>query len=405
MKLIKMFLVFFLIFSTYSYVLADDFIEPTDDTLPASSEVSTSAPEIFSRHVLVYERNSKSILYEKNAYEQCPMASTTKIMTCILILENCDLNSSATISSKAANTPGSRLGLHTNDTVTVRDLLYGLMLCSGNDAAVALAEFCSGSVEGFASLMNEKAKSLSLNSTNFVTPHGLDDDNHFTTAYDFAILTDYALNNPQFEQIVGTKYYTVNLNGISKSIHNTNELLGSISSVYGVKTGFTSKAGRCLISAAKQNNLDIIVIVFGSDTKNIRTKDSISLINYVFANYEAINLSQLISNKYSDFVNYVLPYTTVVKASSPISSRLDDISFEYYPVKKDLIDTISVTVSEETLEAPIAENQKIATISVLVDNNEICSTNIVSNAYIDRKSSLDYLYYFITNFKSFYEVY
>ena len=190
-------------------------------------------------------------------------------MTCTLILENCNLQDQVTISQKSASTGGSRLGLSTNDTISVQDLLYGLMLCSGNDAAVALAEHCSGSVENFANLMNAKAQELSLSSTHFVTPHGLDNPEHYTTVRNFAVLTDYALNNPLFLQIVGTKYYDVFINGVPKSIHNTNELLGYLPTVYGVKTGYTSQAGRCLVSSAKNNNLDIIVIVLGADTKKI----------------------------------------------------------------------------------------------------------------------------------------
>ena len=405
MKFFRVLVFFLLIFSISSYAIADDVTETVDESLPVSSETSSNEPEIYSRHVLVYERNSNCVLYEKNAYEQCKMASTTKIMTCILILENCDLSATVTVSSKSANTTGSRLGLHTNDTITVMDLLYGLMLCSGNDAAVALAEFCSGSVEEFASLMNSKAQQLSLTSTHFATPHGLDNDDHYTTAYDFAVLTDYALENPQFVEIVGTKYYTVTLNGSAKSIHNTNPLLGSLSSVYGVKTGYTSQAGRCLISAAEQNNLDIIVVVLGADTSTIRTKDSVNLINYIFANYEAIDISALINDKYRDFADYILPYIYVNKASAPLSSKLQDISIQYYPVKKDEIDSISVSLSEEILEAPVFENQKIGNIVISISNDEIYSTNILSDAYISKKSSLDYLYFFITNFKSFYQAY
>lgn len=126
-------------------------------------------------------------MYEKNSHEVVPMASTTKIMTCILILENCNLDSVVTVSNTAASTIGSRLGLSTNDKISINDLLHGLMLCSGNDAATCLAETCSGSVEDFAVLMNSKAQELGLTSTSFVTPHGLDNDNHFTTACDFAI--------------------------------------------------------------------------------------------------------------------------------------------------------------------------------------------------------------------------
>lgn len=406
MKFFRILVCFFIIISIPSFIFADDFDENLIDEIPTitvSTDV-TAEPKINSRRAIVFERNSKSVLYEKNSLEVCKMASTTKIMTSILILENCDLNSQVVVSSHAAGTQGSRLGLHTNDNISVSDLLYGLMLCSGNDAAVCLAEFAGGSVEGFAELMNAKAKELSLESTSFVTPHGLDSENHFTTAHDFAILTDYALNNPQFLQIVGTKYYTVSINGVSKSIHNTNELLGNLPSVYGVKTGFTSEAGRCLISAAKQNNLDIIVVVFGADTKNIRTNDSVTLINYIFSNYEGVDLGTLISNKYSDFKNYILPYMSVLKGASPLISKLDDSFPKFYPVKKDFLDSISFEINEFELSAPIMENQPIAEIVVYINNQKIFGTNIVSSAYISKKNSFDYFNFFILNYKNFYQI-
>lgn len=390
------------------FILADDLDENVSEEIPTitvSTDTTISEPQILSRRAIVFERNSKTVLFEKNSSEICKMASTTKIMTSILILENCDLEASVTVSSYAANTYGSRLGLHTNDVISVSDLLYGLMLCSGNDAAVCLAEFAGGSVQGFADMMNIKAKELGLNSTSFATPHGLDNENHFTTAYDFAILTDYALNNPLFLQIVGTKYYTVSINGVSKSIHNTNELLGVIPSVYGVKTGYTSEAGRCLISAAKQDNLDIVVVVFGSDTKNIRTQDSISLINYAFSNYVGIDFGSLISDKYNDFRSYILPYIDVLKGASPITPKLDNIAYNIYPVKKDLIDSISLEINEFELVAPIFNNQPIAEILVYVDNHKIFGTNILSSAYISKKSAFDYLNFFVLNYKNFYQIY
>ena len=216
------------------------------------------------------------------------MASTTKILTCIIALENCKKDEVVTVSSKASSINGSTLGLKTNMKISIGDLLYGLMLRSGNDCAIAIAEHISGSVENFSYLMNSKAFELGLLNSNFVTPHGLDNPNHYTTAYDLAILTDYALKNSDFKKIVSTKIATISFNGYPREISNTNELLGNIDGVYGVKTGFTFEAGRCLVSSCARNNLDIIVVVLGADTKSIRTKDSKNLINYIFSNYSYI---------------------------------------------------------------------------------------------------------------------
>ena len=159
-------------------------------------------------------------------------------------------------------------------------------MVSGNDAAVALSEFISGNVESFAELMNLKANELGLKFSHFVSPHGLDSDEHYTTAYDLAILTDYALKNPVFAKIVNTSNYSITINNYSKSLHNSNELLGYLDGVYGVKTGFTNGANRCLVTACKRGDMDIICVVLGADTKKFRSTDSIKLMEYAFSHFE-----------------------------------------------------------------------------------------------------------------------
>ena len=216
------------------------------------------------------------------------MASTTKIMTATIIIENCNLEETVEVSKEAANTGGYRHGLKTGDKISIKDLLYGLMLRSGNDAAVALAEVCAGSIVDFSNLMNKKANELGLVNTHFESPHGLDSDGHYTTAYELALLSDYALKNKTFLQIVGTYNYTISINGYPKSLTNTNELLGNLNGVYGIKTGFTNGANRCLVTACKRNDMDIICVVLGCDTKKFRTSDSIKLIEYTFSNFEFV---------------------------------------------------------------------------------------------------------------------
>ena len=170
------------------------------------------------------------------------------------------------------------------------------MLRSGNDAAVALAEVCAGSIVDFSNLMNKKANELGLVNTHFESPHGLDSDGHYTTAYELALLSDYALKNKTFLQIVGTYNYTISINGYPKSLTNTNELLGNLNGVYGIKTGFTNGANRCLVTACKRNDMDIICVVLGCDTKKFRTSDSIKLIEYTFSNFEYVNIQE--KNRY-----------------------------------------------------------------------------------------------------------
>ena len=278
MKFFKLFiLLIFVSFLLISPVYADDEEHDfSNDFYPVTSstiDTNNIAPTINSRAAIVYERSSGTILYSKSENEKRKMASTTKIMTAIVVLEHSNLSDIVTVSAKAASTGGSRLGLHSDDKISIHDLLYGLLLCSGNDAAIALAESVGGDVENFANLMNQKANDLGLNSTHFITPHGLDNDEHYTTAYELAIITDYALKNDIFCSLVGTKTHTILINNQPKTLSNTNELLGNLNGVYGVKTGFTNGANRCLVTSTKRGNMDLICIVLGADTKKDRTKD------------------------------------------------------------------------------------------------------------------------------------
>ena len=272
-RLIKIFcfvFIFVLIFNL-TYTFADDVenstevidvtneIKENETSQASSNEISTLS--LNARSCIVLDRLSKKILYGKNEFNKVKMASTTKIMTAIVIIENCNLEKTVEVSKKAAGTGGSRLGLKTGDKITIKDLLYGLLLCSGNDAAVALSEETAGSVQSFSELMNEKAKELGLSNSHFESPHGLDSDEHYTTAYELAILSDYALKNSTFLKMVGTKNYTITINGYPKNLSNTNELLGNLDGVYGIKTGFTNGANRCLVTACKRNNMDIICVV------------------------------------------------------------------------------------------------------------------------------------------------
>ena len=243
--IITILILFIIINSVYAYEKADN----------------NKFININSKKAVVIERNSKKILYGKKENERAKMASTTKIMTALVVIQNADLNNVVEVSKKAAGIGGSKLKLKKGDKITVKDLLYGLMLKSGNDAAVALAEYVGGGVEEFAKLMNKNAENMGLSNTNFVTPHGLDDEDHYTTAYELALITDYALKNEVFAEIVKTKTASITVNGQSRTINNTNELLGNLNGVYGVKTGFTNGAGRCLVTAVKRGNLDIICVV------------------------------------------------------------------------------------------------------------------------------------------------
>ncbi len=203
------------------------------------------------------ELESGQILHEKNSHAKLPMASTTKIMTAYIIATECDLDEVITVDDLAVGTEGSSIYLKHGERISVKDLLYGLMLRSGNDAACALAIHHSGSIEKFVDKMNETAKELSAFDTNFKNPNGLPAEGHYTTAADLAKISCAAIKNKTFAEVVATKHYT----GQFRCFTNKNKLLAKFEGANGIKTGYTEKAGRCLVSSAKRDNMDVVCVV------------------------------------------------------------------------------------------------------------------------------------------------
>lgn len=206
----------------------------------------------------VIECGSGKLLFSDKPDLRLPMASTTKIMTALVVLENCDVNEIAEIPDEAVGVEGSSIYLTRGEKLSVKDLLYGLMLASGNDAAVALAVHVAGSVDGFVSMMNKKAVELGLERTHFITPNGLHADKHLTTAYELCLITREALLIPEFKEIVSTKYYTAASGDRIRTFKNKNSLLWSYDGAFGVKTGYTSKAGRCLVFGAEREGMTVV---------------------------------------------------------------------------------------------------------------------------------------------------
>ena len=403
----KIFTIFFILLSVISnFSLCDDI--DNNDAIDVNSEIvslnsaqnNIKPPDVNSRSCVVIDRNTNTILYGKNEKEKRKMASTTKIMTATIIIENFNLNETIEISKKAAGTGGSRLGLKTGDKITINDLLYGLMLRSGNDAAVALAEYAGGSIEGFDELMNNKALELGLTNTHFETPHGLDSDKHYTTAYELAILSNYALNNATFAQIVGTREYTITINGSPKQLSNTNELLGHLDGVYGVKTGFTNGANRCLVTACKRNNMDIICVVLGADTKKFRTQDSIKLIYYIFENFESVIIKELIENKFKNWKTENLNRIVINKGiTQNINLEIENIDTAIIPVRRDLIDSINISITCPLyFEAPLTSHSQIGTINVFISDNINLNYKVYNSSEIKHKSWNIYLFEILKNY-------
>lgn len=365
-----------------------------------TAKTLNNEPKLNSRVALVYDRSSGRVLYEKNGNKQTPMASTTKIMTAIVVMENSNLSDIVTIDSKSAGTGGSRLGLKKNDKITVNDLLYGLMLRSGNDSAVALAIHVGGSIEGFAEMMNQKAKELKLINTHFVVPHGLDKEGHYTTAYELAKMADYALKIDKIKEIVSTKTCTISINNKPKIITNTNELLGNVNGVYGVKTGFTNGAGRCLVSSCKRNDLDIITVVIGADTKKYRTADSIKLIEYTYKNYKMIDMKNKIKEQFSTWQKINQQRFIINKGEkSTIDLKMQEINYDKIAIKNTQVDNIHIEINVVyNLEAPVRENQIIGNMKIMLDNEVIEVLDIYSKETIEKKNVKNYFMEFLNVF-------
>lgn len=225
-----------------------------------------AAPEVSAQSAVLIEAQTGTVLYEKNAREQRAMASTTKIMTAILTIEAGELDREFTVDSYAIMVEGTSMGLREGDRVSRRDLLYGILLPSGNDAANAAAVSVGGSIGGFVELMNKKAQELSLADTHFVTPSGLDAQGHYTTALDLARLTAYAMRNETFRGIVCCRSAQVEFGNppYERTLYNSNKMLRQYEGAIGVKTGFTDNARRCLVSAAERNGVTLIAVTLNA---------------------------------------------------------------------------------------------------------------------------------------------
>lgn len=249
--------------------------------LVATITNAATKPLVNASAAVLIKADTGEVLYSKNPHAIMAPASTTKIMTSILAIEQGDLDANVKVSAHAAGIPGSTMNLHPGEAPTLRALLYGLMLPSGNDAATAIAEYIAGSETRFAQLMTAKAAQLGMKNTSFKNASGLPAVNHYTTAYDLALLAGYALKNPVFAEIVQTKEASVpsSRSNLSRSLVNHNKLLWQYPYATGIKTGYTRRAGRCLVASATQNGTTLIAAVLKSDTMY---QDSIQLFEFGF---------------------------------------------------------------------------------------------------------------------------
>ena len=248
--------------------------------------------------------------------------------------------------------------------------------------------------------MNKKAEELGLKNTHFITPHGLDEAEHYTTAYELAKITDYALNNKKFCTIVNTKSTTIHINGNAKQINNTNELLGYLNGVDGVKTGFTNNAGRCLVTSTTRNGHQIICVVLGADTKKIRTTDSVKLIEYAFSKYEYVNIKEKIDEEFEEWKQEKICDIQLIKAKNEILNvYLGKLEFDEVPINKNNVKDLEVEIEyNNIIGAPIFAEQVIGTINVKLNDEIITTVDILVKDSIEKKNVLDYIHEMIMNY-------
>ncbi|MTI60779.1 MAG: D-alanyl-D-alanine carboxypeptidase [Firmicutes bacterium] len=240
----------------------------------SQSLVVIAAPYVSANSACVIDLETRQVLYNKNMHLKCPPASTTKILTSIVAIEESNINDVVTVSRKAAYQEGSSIYLSEGEKIRLEELLYGVMLASGNDAAMAIADHISGSVEEYAELMNRRAVEMGAKNSNFINPSGLPDSNHYSTAYDLAMIMAYALENKIFAQITASKNKTISWSGNDwgRGLRNHNKLLWSYSDITGGKTGYTKAAGRCLVASARRDGREVVAVVLNcpNDWNDVR---------------------------------------------------------------------------------------------------------------------------------------
>lgn len=325
LKIVNLSLILLIFMGVFAYI-------PLIDT--NSLEISAYALSSSAKGMCVIDKDSKRILYSKNEDEKLPMASTTKVVTLITVLQNCDdLDKYIQVDNASVGVEGTSIYLRKDETIKVRDLLYGLMLRSGNDAATALAYHVGGSIEGFADMMNELAKNVGANNSHFSNPHGLDDPEHYTTAYDLALITAYALNNPIFQEIVSTKNYVIEATNKSdkRYLTNKNKLLSTLDGCCGVKTGYTSKAGRCLVSACSRDERTTVCVVLNCGPM---FEESTALLNSSFDDYKNVKIIDRNKEIYNEYIineneGKLYLYTDEDYYYPLTNSEMNDLRLEY----------------------------------------------------------------------------
>ncbi len=330
------------------------------------------ALDLTAKSALLMEKSTGKILYEKNSHEALPPASVTKVMTMLLVMEALDngqftLDDMVSVSSLAASMGGSQVFLEENEQMSVHDMLKAVAVASGNDAAVALAEFTAGSHDAFVTKMNARAKELGMKDTTFINCNGLDEAGHVTSAHDIAVMSRELMKHPKIFEY--TTIWMDSLRDGAFGLVNTNKLVRFYQGATGLKTGSTSVAGFCISATAKRDNMELIAVVMGSPTSKERFADATKMLDYGFANYAI--LKSLVSED-------ELSCLYVKKGLKPdLSITLDD-GFNML-IEKAKIGSVEKTVTlPESLNAPIKKGQKVGKVEYFIEGKSLGVCDIVS---------------------------
>lgn len=344
--------------------------------------IAYAQPNVNAHSALLMDLGSGRILYAKNMHERLPQASTTKIVTAVLALEKLDLNKKVRISKQAAAVGEASMGLRQGEILSVKDLLYGLLLQSGNDAAVALAEAVSGSEKKFVREMNQFVKKIGAKNTNYANPHGLDDANHYSTAYDLALISRYALKHPVFRTMVSTMMQPVDRLGWSEPqlIKNKNRLLTGEDEYYayanGVKPGYTSQAGNCLVSSATKDGQSLLAVVLNARDVYGESKD---LLEWGFGTFQQASVL-----KKGEVAGYLIVKNGVketVPAVAKADLSLPVLSLEKASIKKQI-------VLPNEINAPVHQGQWLGQVKFFLKDKQLIAVDLIAAESVERESYL-----------------
>lgn len=357
--------------------------------------------------VILFNSNTGKILYEKNGFKKMYPASTTKIMTAILVLENCSLEDNAIVSKNATKIPSGYLkaNLQVGEIFSIKDLLYLLLVMSANDAAIVLAEHVGGNVNSFSNMMNTKAKEIGCLDTHFVNPNGIHNDNHYSTSYDLCLMANYAMKNDIFREIVSTKTYIVSATNKSKEriLMNTNRLLHQFNYstndenlyycefVNGIKTGYTENAKNCLVASAKKNGAEYIVVILGAELNETndysqRYSDAKNLFETAFNSYSFSNIKKAndtvttVQIKNGDFFKRNL--NLILENNIETLINIEDLKSEIVP---------KIELYEDKLQAPISKGEVLGTATYIYNDISYTENIIANNDVPTNEKTISYL--------------